>query len=148
MLKKNKTIILRLIVKSQQLKRNFQKKFSKIFGGEYTTFSFISVIIGIIVGLAAILFHNSIEWLNRLFFDRPGSDPFILGTAAVILIPAAGMLIQAVMILAAPDIAKHKGIPDVIKAVALRGGFISFPDNSVSFYCSNNLYGNRRHCWS
>ncbi|HKB87415.1 MAG TPA: chloride channel protein [Ignavibacteriaceae bacterium] len=126
MLKKNKTIILRLIVKSQQLKRKFQKKFSKILGGEYTTFSFISVIIGIVVGLAAILFHNSIEWLNQLFFNRPGSDPFILGTAAVILIPAAGMLIQAVMILAAPDIAKHKGIPDVIKAVALRGGFISF----------------------
>ncbi len=126
MIKKNKTFFLRLIVKSQQLKRKFQKKFSKFIGGEYTTFSFISVIIGIVVGLAAILFHNSIDWLNRIFFDRPGSEPFILGTAAIILIPAAGMLIQAFMILAAPDIAKHKGIPDVIKAVALRGGFISF----------------------
>lgn len=126
MIKKNKKIFLRLLVKSLKLKRKFQERFSKIFGGEYTTFSFISVIIGIVVGLAAILFHNSIAWLNRIFFDRPGSEPFILGAAVIILIPAAGMLIQAIMILAAPDLAKHKGIPDVIKAVALRGGFISF----------------------
>ncbi len=126
MIEKNKKKILRLIIRSQKLKREFQKNFSKIIGGEYTTFSFISIIIGIVVGLAAILFHNSIDWLNRIFFDRPGSEPFIFGAAAIILIPAAGMFIQAIMILGAPDVAKHKGIPDVIKAVALRGGFISF----------------------
>ncbi len=49
---------------------------------------------------------------------------FFLGAAAVVVIPAIGMLLQAVMILSAPDTAKHKGVSEVIKAVALRGGYI------------------------
>lgn len=125
MIIKNKTFFLRFIVRSQRLKKKFQKRFSKIIGREYTTFSVISVIIGIVVGLAATLFHNLIDWLNSIFFNQSDNDFFILGAGVIILIPAAGMVIQAVMILAAPEVAKHKGIPDVIKAVALRGGFIS-----------------------
>ena len=39
-------------------------------------------------------------------------------------LPAIGMLIQAVMIIAAPDTAKRRGVSEVIKAVILRGGYI------------------------
>ncbi len=120
----NRRIFLRLFVKSRNLNREIQKKLSKIFVAEYTTFTFISIIIGIVVGLGATLFHNSIEYFNEIFFGKSAEGLFFLGAAFVILIPAIGMLAQALMIMFAPDTAKHKGIPDVIKAVALRGGFI------------------------
>ena len=74
--------------------------------------------------MGATLFHNSIEYFNEIFFGKTTEGIFFLGAAFVIIIPAIGMLAQALMIMMTPDTAKHKGIPDVIKAVALRGGFI------------------------
>jgi CIC family chloride channel protein len=124
MKEKHKKIFLRLFVKSRNLKKEIQKKASKIFVADYTTFTVISVIIGIVVGLGTTLFHNAIDYFNEIFFSKSTEGFFFLGAAVVILIPAAGMLAQALMIISAPDTAKHKGIPDVIKSVALRGGFI------------------------
>jgi len=124
MKEKQKKIFLRLFIKSRNLKRELQKKASKIFVADYTTFTVISVVIGIVVGLGATIFHNAIEYFNEIFFSKSTEGFFFLGAAVVILIPAAGMLAQALMIISAPDTAKHKGILDVIKAVALRGGFI------------------------
>ncbi len=126
MKEQHRTFFLRLYVKSRNLKRELQKKSSKIFAAEYTTFTFISITIGILVGLGATLFHDSIEYFNRIFFSKSAGGFFFLGAAIVILIPTLGMLAQALMIIAAPKTAKHKGIPDVIKAVAVRGGFIPF----------------------
>ena len=120
----HKTIFLRLFVKSRNFKREIQKKLSKIFVAEYTTFTFISILIGILVGLGATLFHDAIDYFNEIFFSKSAQGFFSMGTAFVILIPAVGMLVQALMIVSAPKTAKHKGIPDVIKSVALRGGFI------------------------
>ena len=120
----HKTVFLRFFVKSRNFKRELQKKLSKIFVAEYTTFTVISVVIGILVGLGATLFHDAIEYFNKIFFSKSTEGFFFLGAAIVILIPAAGMLAQALMIISAPKTAKHKGIPDVIKSVALRGGFI------------------------
>jgi chloride channel protein, CIC family len=124
MKEKQRKFLLRLFVRSRNLKRELQEKVSKIFVAEYTTFTVISIAIGIVVGLGATLFHNAIEYFNEIFFSKSNEGFFFLGAAVVILIPAAGMLAQALMILFAPATAKHKGIPDVIKSVALRGGFI------------------------
>ena len=62
--------------------------------------------------------------LNKLFFKQTTEGLFFLGTAAVILLPAIGMLIQAIMIIISPKTAEKKGVSEVIKAVALRGGYI------------------------
>ena len=43
------------------------------------------------------------------------------------------MLIQAIMIRIAPDIARKKGVPEVIKSVALRGGYIPFKTTFFHF---------------
>ena len=122
----HRTIFLRLFVKSRNFKRELQKKVSKIFVAEYTTFTVMSIAIGILVGLGTTLFHDSIDYFNKTFFSKSTEGFFFLGAAIVILIPAAGMLAQALMIISMPKTAKHKGIPDVIKSVALRGGFIPF----------------------
>ena len=108
--------------------RNFrsyiQEKIAKLSFPDYTVFSVFAVIIGAAAGLAAVIFHNAIDFFNELFFEQTTEGLFFLGVAAVILLPAIGMLIQAVMILISPKTAKKKGVSEVIKAVAIRGGYI------------------------
>lgn len=106
--------------------RAFQNKISHFNLPEYTTFSIYAIIIGAIVGFAAVGFHYSIDYLNKLFFEKTVEDFFFLGAATVIVLPAIGMLIQSIMIMLAPETSKKRGVGEVIKAVALRGGFISF----------------------
>ena len=106
------------------IRQTSQKIASNILGKDYTVFIFYSVVIGAFVGFATVLFHNSIDFLNKVFFEQSKEGLYFLGAAAVILFPAIGMLIQSVMIISAPEIAKRKGVSEVIKAVASRGGKI------------------------
>lgn len=114
--------------------RSFQLKFAKFNLPEYTTFSVLAIVIGAIVGFAAVLFHHSIAYLNELFFEKTIEDFFFLGAATVILLPALGMLVQSMMIKLAPDTSKKRGVGEVIKAVALRGGFIPFRTTLFHFF--------------
>jgi len=101
---------------------------------DYTFFIFFAVIIGAAAGLAAVFFHNSIEFFNTVFFEQTTEGLFFLGTAAVILLPAIGMLIQSVMIALARDTSRKKGVSEVIKATALRGGYIPFRTTLFHFF--------------
>lgn len=101
---------------------------------EYVKTIIYSLIIGISTGLAAVLFHEAIEFFNKVFFVKTASGFFFLGAFAVIVIPALGMLIQAIMIYVFPDYAKRKGVPEVIKAVSMRKGFISFKTTIFHFF--------------
>lgn len=101
---------------------------------EYTTFTIFAVVTGALAGFAAVFFHNSIEFFNVLFFNQTAEGLFFFGAAAVILLPAIGMFIQAVMILAAKDTAKKKGVSEVIKAVTLRGGYIPLRTTIFHFF--------------
>lgn len=119
-IKTRNNINLRLI----SFRNYLQKKLKKISVPDYTIFTVLAVITGAIAGLSAVFFHNSIQFFNNLFFKQTAGGLFFLGTAAVILLPAIGMLIQAVMILFSPKTAQRKGVHEIIKAVALRGGYI------------------------
>ena len=114
-----------IIFEAKVFSRFLRKKFSKIALPDYTTFSIFAVFIGAAAGLAAVLFHKVIEFLNTTFFNNSG-DPFSHTGFIFIIFPAIGMLIQAFMILAAPKTAEKKGVSEIIKAVALRGGYIPF----------------------
>lgn len=92
-----------------------------------------SIIIGVSTGLAAVLFHEAIKYFNKIFFEKTAQGFFFLGTFAVIVIPALGMIIQAVMIHFFPKTAKKKGVPEVIKAVSIRNGFISLKTTIFQF---------------
>ncbi|MBK7630000.1 MAG: chloride channel protein [Ignavibacteriales bacterium] len=96
----------------------------KIAFPEYTFFSFYAILIGAAAGLAAVFFHLSIEFFNNVFFEKTKEGLYFLGTAAVILLPAIGMFIQYLMIRTAPDIAKKRGVLEIIKSVAFTGGYI------------------------
>ena len=110
-----------------------QTKIAQFSFPDYTFFSIFAIITGAAAGLAAVLLHNSIDFFNDLFFKQTANGLFFLGTAAVILLPAIGMLIQAVMIKLSPKTARKKGVAEVIKAVAIRGGYISWKTTLFHF---------------
>lgn len=116
--------------------KNIQKKISNLNIPDYASFSIYALIVGIAAGFAAVLFHNSIEFFNRLFFNQTTEGFYFLGSAAVILIPALGMFIQAIMIQIFRRQADKKGVAEVIKAVSIRGGFISFRTTIFNFFAS------------
>jgi len=65
---------INILVKAKKLKHNFQERFANLSLHEYTYFIIFSIIIGIAAGLAAVLFHHSIDFFNRLFFEKQPED--------------------------------------------------------------------------
>ena len=115
-LKKNLVLLYK---KFRNIQLNFQKGISKIPVPEYALFSAFAILIGAAAGFAAVLFHRSIDFFSEHFFNS-NFDYYI------ILIPALGMLALSLLTYAFPRTATKKGVPEVIKAVALRGGYIPF----------------------
>jgi chloride channel protein, CIC family len=128
-----KNSYLRNIIRAKKFREYIDDKLSKISLPDYLTFSIYAIIIGAVAGLASVLFHDSIEFFNKVFFEQTAEGLFFLGAAAIVVIPAIGMLIQAMMIKLAPKVAAKKGVPEVIKSVALRGGYISFKTTLFHF---------------
>lgn len=112
----------------------YQKIFYSTDLTDYTIFTIFSVIIGIAAGFSAVLFHNAIDFFNRIFFEQTKEGLYFLGSAVVILFPVIGMLIQGLMIKFAPDIANKKGVYEVVKAVAKKGGNIKFRTTIFHFF--------------
>ncbi|MCF8262823.1 MAG: chloride channel protein [Melioribacteraceae bacterium] len=122
-----KEVLLRKSYKTFRKWRLFvQKKISQVTMPEYTIFSIYAIVIGIIVGLAAVSFHTAIHLFNTYFFEKSTEGLYFLGAGAVIFLPAVGMFIQSMMIKFAPETAAKRGVGEVIKSVALRGGYIPF----------------------
>lgn len=112
----------------------FKSYLNKFSFPEYTYFSFYAIIIGAAAGLAAVFFHLSIDFFNRIFFEKTKEGLFFLGAAAVIILPAIGMLIQSLMISVAPEVSKKRGVIEIIKSVALKGGDIPFRTTIFHFF--------------
>jgi CIC family chloride channel protein len=101
------------------MKNTIEKIFSLNFG-----FIVTPLIVGILSGLGAVLFRSlikGIEWIGYTWFPQtfPG-----LGNYYVIIIPAVGGLIVGPMIYFFAREAKGHGVPEVMEAVALKGGRI------------------------
>jgi CIC family chloride channel protein len=126
-------ILLKQIKRVRNLLDKIKLYLEKNSFPEYTVFSIYAILIGAFAGLAAVLFHLSIEFFNRLFFNQTKDGLYFLGTAAVIILPAIGMFIQSLMIKLAPEISKSRGVLEIIKSVALKGGFIPFKTTLFHF---------------
>jgi CIC family chloride channel protein len=83
-----------------------------------------AVVVGIGTGIGAVLFRyliQAVEWVGYDWFPRLTSG---WGTAYVVIIPAIGGLIVGPLIYFFAREAKGHGVPEVMEAVALRGGRI------------------------
>jgi CIC family chloride channel protein len=84
----------------------------------------LSIVVGAIAGLGAVAFRWLISTFQALFFGNGATYLGFLGQYHVILIPAAGGLIVGLLVYFAAREAKGHGVPEVMEAVAIRGGRI------------------------
>lgn len=128
--------IKNLIDRFQTSLSAYPKIFHRTELTDYAVFSLFSVIIGIAAGFSAVIFHKAIEFFNSVFFEQTKEGLYFLGSAAVIVLPAIGMLIQALMIKFYPEESKRKGVYEVVKAVATKGGNIKFRTTLFHFFAA------------
>ena len=83
-----------------------------------------ALVVGIGAGLGAIAFRWLIESFTRLSFDGGRVALGFLGDYYVVLIPALGGLVAGPLVYFFAREAKGHGVPEVMEAVALRGGRI------------------------
>ena len=91
---------------------------------ESITILFTALVVGVGAGLGAVVFRRLISFFQKLSFEKfanvlEGIQPFHL-----LLIPALGGLIFGPLIYKFAREAKGHGVPEVMEAVALRGGRI------------------------
>jgi CIC family chloride channel protein len=84
----------------------------------------LSVVVGAIAGLGAVAFRWLISTFQALFFSNGAEYLGFLGQYHVILIPAAGGLIVGLLVYFGAREAKGHGVPEVMEAVAVKGGRI------------------------
>ena len=83
-----------------------------------------ALIVGIGAGIGAVIFRyliNTVEWVGYDWFPRITAD---WGKAYVIIIPAIGGLLVGPLVYFFAREAKGHGVPEVMEAVALKGGRI------------------------
>jgi CIC family chloride channel protein len=102
----------------------------------------LSVIIGIAAGLGAVAFRWLISLFQKLFFDGGATVLAFLGHYYVILLPAAGGIIVGLLIyFSGAKETKGHGVPEVMEAVALRGGRIRSRVAAVKIFASSICIG-------
>ncbi len=88
---------------------------------------------GGLCGLAAVAFHLSIEWLEKLLIDRANSAHGHSWIWWTILTPGLGGLVAGLGLTYFAPAAAGSGIPQVKVAFALRSGFISLRETIGKF---------------
>lgn len=83
-----------------------------------------AIVVGVGTGFGAVIFIRLIEALQRLFFEGGSSLLGFLGRGLLIVIPLVGGLLAGPIITYFAKEAKGHGVPEVMQAIALRGGVI------------------------
>jgi CIC family chloride channel protein len=84
----------------------------------------LAVVIGVVAGLGAVFFRWLIKSFQLIFITGGGHAFGFLGDYYIILIPALGGLLVGPLVYFFAREARGHGVPEVMEAVALRGGRI------------------------
>ncbi|MFA5316804.1 MAG: chloride channel protein [Dehalococcoidales bacterium] len=84
----------------------------------------LAVFVGLVSGLGAVAFRWLINNFHSLFFNGGRQILSFLGDYYIILIPAVGGLLVGLLVYFFAREAKGHGVPEVMEAVALKGGRI------------------------
>jgi len=105
------------------LRRKLVRKLTWARLSERTIFAWLSVIVGLIGGAGGVAFKRAILASEHLYFDIvKGYLEGFLGKFALLLLPAIGGLLVGPMVYFWAREARGHGVPEVMEAVALRGG--------------------------
>ncbi len=110
--------------RSERLTSRLVRQFDRWQLTETTVLMGTALIVGIGSGFGAILFRWMIAFFQHLAFEGGKQLLGFLGRYYLILIPALGGLIAGPLIYFFAREAKGHGVPEVMEAVALRGGRI------------------------
>ena len=91
---------------------------------ETTLLLLLSIIIGLVTGLAAVAFIDLIDWITNFSFGSIPDTFASLGRWWIIIIPVVGSLISGPIIAFFASEAKGHGVPEVMQAMVLNGGRI------------------------
>jgi CIC family chloride channel protein len=87
--------------------------------------AFLSIVVGLGTGAAAVLFIRAIELLTRFSFVQPLPQILaVLGAAWIVVVPVIGSLFSGPMITYGATEAKGHGVPEVLTAIVMKAGRI------------------------
>jgi CIC family chloride channel protein len=84
----------------------------------------LAIVVGVVAGLGAVAFRKMIWGFQWLFFDGGATAFGFMGDYYVIIIPAIGGIFVGLLIYFLAREAKGHGVPEVMAAVAAKGGRI------------------------
>jgi len=114
----------------------------KRFRSNETLFGVIlAIIVGIIAGFGAVLFWQLIKYISWLFFSGGATIFEPLGEYYVVLLPVIGGLIIGPVIYFLAREAKGEGPPEVMEAIAVRGGRIKWLVTPIKVLVSSICIG-------
>jgi len=106
------------------LKAKLTKILDRIRSNEIVFGLSLSILVGAIAGLGAVVFRWLISSFESLFFGGGANYLGFLGQYYIILLPAVGGLIVGLLVHFGAREAKGHGVPEVMEAVAVGGGRI------------------------
>ncbi len=104
--------------------RRFVSLADKYQPSETSMLLVLSIIIGLVTGIAAVLFIKLIDWITLFSFGAVPGTFASLGRWWIIIIPVIGSLISGPIIAFFASEAKGHGVPEVMQAMVLNGGRI------------------------
>lgn len=109
---------------SHQVKLKLEGLLEYLQTSETIYLLFFSILVGLVAGFGAIVFRWLIAIFKDLYFTRGEELLSFLGPYYVIIIPALGGLVVGPLIYFFAREAKGHGVPEVMEAVAVKGGRI------------------------
>jgi len=101
--------------------------YRRFIGNEPAMLIAMGALVGIVTGYGAIACRAGIDAIRRLAFGQPGDITHLAGSAPqllVLLLPAVGGLLVAPLVEIVATEAKGHGVPEVMDAIARKGGRI------------------------
>jgi len=119
------------------LRRWIQDSYLESDISRYVAQIFFAMILGVLAGLGAVLFHFLLEYM-RVLFD-PGHQGEVSGISRdmVFLVPVAGAVIIGATTWMYPALSRERGVVNVIKSLIIKKGFI--PLKVTVFHLFNSI---------
>jgi chloride channel protein, CIC family len=99
----------------------------------------LTILIGVLCGLAAVAFHLSIRYAEGQLIDRAMKAPGHAWVWWTVLTPTLGGLLSGALLQYVVPDARGSGIPQVKVAYAVRGGRLSFTHATVGKFLIGSL---------
>ncbi len=99
----------------------------------------LTILLGVVCGLAAVAFHLAIRFAENLFINRAMNAPGQTWIVWTILTPMLGGLLSGALLQYVVPDARGSGIPQVKVAYAIKGGRLSFRHSTLGKFIIGSI---------